>query len=129
MSPHTVAWLNSFIFTVMPCTNSPWLYVNSLPGIYMFCQICQIDAGLVWTSVYIGQSGNVGERLRYHERWNEAVGRGAWHVHVLFMKNRSYRHVYERFFISLLDPPLNKHHRNGRYAPQLGPAVSWDVCG
>jgi len=125
MSQHTVSWFD-YNFTVVPCASRPWRFVNSFPGIYMFCQICQIDAGLVWRSVYIGQSDNVRQRLRYHERWNQAVCRGAWHVHVLFMKDRPYRDVYERFFICLLNPPLNKHHRNRHSAPQLGPAASRD---
>ena len=85
--------------------SSPW---NDVPGNYVFAG----QQGGIWQLLYVGQCDSFSERIPSHERWAEAVQRGA--THVLAQTNTAgepARLAQERDIIGRHQPPMNVQHR------------------
>jgi len=102
-----------------------WVYsslsaLENLAGIYAFCRR-ELDGS--YTVLYIGQSQDLLDRLRRHERWRQAVDRGASVVAVAIVLDEKARDYFEQSMIREFDPPLNDHYRpRFPYRP-----ASWDL--
>ena len=95
-----VNW-GGYIFTVCDM-NAPW---NDVPGVYIFAGL---DAtGQWWSAKYIGQTNSFRQRMWNHERWQEAMGLGATHVHGMVMQDAAQRLTAEADLIEGYRPPLN----------------------
>jgi hypothetical protein len=81
---------------------------NDAPGNYAFAYLL----GGFWYLVYVGQCDSFSRRIPSHERWAEAVRRGA--THVLAQTNTAgelARLTQERDIISRYHPTMNVQHR------------------
>jgi hypothetical protein len=86
---------------------TPPISWNDVGGIYIFSQL--MPSG--WIPYYIGQTNSFSARLPTHERWPDAIRRGATHVHALVVRGQADRERLERELIGAYQPPLNDHHR------------------
>lgn len=84
--------------------NEGW---NDVPGLYIFSYL----KGGSWYAVYVGQASSFRERLPNHERLNEAIQKGATHIHATVVREQPRRDALEQMLISHLQPPLNTQHR------------------
>lgn len=91
----------SFTFSVYVPGTTTW---NNEGGIYVFAYWF----GGQWRPLYIGQAESIMERFRSHERWQEAVQRGATHVLILQEPSSRNRDLLERALIKELQPPMNQ---------------------
>ena len=62
----------------------------------------------LWQALYIGQTGDLSDRLPNHEEWPAAVALGATHVHLRGIPNRGRREKLERRLIRTYQLPLNE---------------------
>ena len=83
---------------------SPNVSWNSVGGIYIFTYL---QANNYWKPLYIGQTEDFSQRIPNHERWAEAVRRGATHIHVKVVSHASTRDVLELMLIKYCQPPMN----------------------
>lgn len=68
----------------------------------------QPDLGsTVWPVLYVGQTTSFLGRLPFHERWEEAVRRGAAGVAICPVLNAMHRAELEAELIAFCHPPLN----------------------
>lgn len=81
--------------------NEGW---NKVAGLYIFS--FQESAGS-WRALYVGQTNDFSARLPSHERLNEAVQRGATHIHALVVPQQQNQDAWESLLIRHLQPPLN----------------------
>lgn len=88
-------------------SNTNWLKAG---GLYIFSYLAENG----WFPLYVGQTEDFSNRLPNHERLNEAVQRGATHIHAVQVPQAAKRDELERFLIQHLQPPLNEHHRDLR---------------
>jgi predicted GIY-YIG superfamily endonuclease len=84
--------------------NANW---NDSGGIYIFAYVTEGS----WQAAYVGQTNNFKVRLLSHDRWRNAVGMGATHVHAVAIDSEEDRDRVERQLIQHLQPPLNQHFR------------------
>lgn len=77
---------------------------KDIPGIYIFAGLDQLNR---WVPLYIGQASSLSDRLSGHERWAEAVRRGATHIHAKVVNVQRERDIIEQQLISTFQPPLN----------------------
>ena len=78
---------------------------REVPVVYIFAGR---DAEEGWTALYIGETGNVRERLAGHDEWPKAVSLGATHVHALLAPaSAQSRRDLERELRLEYNPPLN----------------------
>ena len=103
MHEMNVKW-HLYDFTVY-APNATW---NAVGGVYVFAGINEQNQ---WFPLYIGQSESLAARLPTHERWSEAVQRGATHVHAMAVPLEANRLAIESDLIQRFDPPLNRQHR------------------
>lgn len=85
-------------------TNTDW---NSVAGLYIFSY--QTANG--WRALYVGKTENFQSRFSSHERWNEAVRKGATHIHAMIVPLVESRERWEGALIQHLQPPMNVQHR------------------
>lgn len=76
---------------------------RDVAGIYCFAYN---EAG-TWRVLYVGQASSFRDRLPRHERWAEAVRKGATHVLAVTVGLQAQRDRIEAELISELQPPLN----------------------
>ncbi len=76
-------------------------------GLYIFSGV----SNGAWHAFYIGQTENFNERIPAHERWDEAVRRGATHVHARIEINALQRLAIERDLVRRFQPVLNDQLR------------------
>lgn len=81
----------------------PW---NATPGVYIFV----IWNGYRYVPLYVGQTDDFSRRMPNHERWREAVGRGANHIFAKVVPRQADRDALERYLIQQLKPPMNVHY-------------------
>lgn len=81
--------------------NEGW---NRVAGLYLFAWR---DSDGRWYALYVGQTEDFSSRLPSHERLNEAVQRGATHIHALVVPNQDDRDSWEAMLIKQLQPPMN----------------------
>lgn len=108
----------SFIFRTSNGQSYQFSWHNKLsawsakPGIYCFGRP---SAGLLQSPsiYYVGQTDSFHNRLPCHERWDEAVRRGATMVAAVIVENALVRDYIEREMIQQLQPVLNQQLRAG----------------
>ena len=84
--------------------NQGW---NNVPGLYIFSFVVNDK----WYALYVGQAESFHSRLPYHERLNEAVQKGATHIHALVVPSKQNRDLWEQMLIQNLQPPMNTQLR------------------
>ena len=77
-------------------------------GIYIFAFVNWND---LWEALYVGQADNFRARLSWHERWEEALHRGATHVHARVVPQAANRDLIEARLIFAYQPPMNTQLR------------------
>ena len=82
-------------------SNTNW---NPLAGLYIFCY--QVQSG-GWIPLYIGQTDDFSTRLPNHERLDEAIQRGATHLHAAVIPLKANRDKFEKILIQHLQPVMN----------------------
>ncbi len=75
-------------------------------GIYIFAFV---NRERLWQSLYIGTTENFDDRFSYHERWAEAMRRGATHIHAMVVPHEANRQLVEEQLVQLFQPPMNDH--------------------
>jgi hypothetical protein len=88
-------------------SNSNW---NNVAGLYIFTH--QVIGGS-WHPLYIGQTDDFSSRLPSHERLNEAVRRGATHIHAAVIPLASDRDKLEKMLVQYLQPTMNDQLKGG----------------
>lgn len=73
-------------------------------GVYVFCR--QTGAN-EFKALYVGQTENFQQRMATHERWDDALRRGATHVLAAAYERSGDRNVIESALIGQLQPPMN----------------------
>ncbi len=96
---------NNLQFDIYTKENTVW---NDVSGLYIFTYITAVH----WYPLYVGQADSFKTRLSSHERWDEAVRKGATHVHALAVPQHLIRDLWEGMLIQNLQPPMNVQHRN-----------------
>ncbi|WP_324051243.1 GIY-YIG nuclease family protein [Aeromonas caviae] len=96
---NTVTWAGHDFGVYMP--KSEW---HDKAGIYIFAKI---EANGRWRALYIGQASSFSNRLSNHERWAEAVKKGATHIHARVITEQKQRDIIEEQLIKINQPPLN----------------------
>lgn len=76
---------------------------NKVAGLYIFAY----QNGQHWYALYVGQTDDFSSRLNSHERWDEAVRKGATHIHALSVPLAANRDRYEKMLIQHLQPRMN----------------------
>ena len=82
--------------------------LNALAGLYIFAY----KVGIYWQALYIGQTNDFSSRLVSHERYEEAVRKGATHIHAMVVPLAAKRDTLEQLLIAHLQPKMNEHHRD-----------------
>lgn len=90
-------------FTVYP-SDASW---HNVGGLYVFAYLQQN----MWYALYVGQTNDFSSRIPGHERWVEAVRRGATHVHAMVETVAANRDSFEEMLIRTLQPPMNDQLR------------------
>ena len=92
---------SSYRFTVFEMYGT-W---NDYPGLYLFAGI---QNGR-WKPFYIGETQSFKERMPMHERWTDAILRGATHVHAFVYRGEEWnRRKLEMDLIQNYRPELNQ---------------------
>ena len=99
-NPTRVWWLGRHEFYVYSPNPDGW---NEVPGLYVFARL---DPG-GWVPLYVGQTENFRHRLPNHERWQEAMQRGATHIHARTEVTQEERDRIERDLIQAYQPLMN----------------------
>lgn len=84
--------------------NNGW---NDAPGLYIFAY----QSTSAWHALYVGQTDSFLSRLPNHDKLNEAVRRGATHIHAKIVGQQHQRDTWEKMLIQHLQPPMNVQHR------------------
>jgi len=92
-------WLSNDFHVYGPGTS--W---NNVGGIYIFTRL---NAQGLWLPLYVGKTESFADRLPNHERWQEAMRRGATHIHAKAVRQAASRDQLERDLIQAYQPPLN----------------------
>lgn len=79
---------------------------NHVPGLYILA--CRSEGS--WYALYIGQTDDFAERLPEHERLDEALQKGATHIHTKVVHQQARRNEWEKSLIAYLKPELNHRH-------------------
>ena len=77
--------------------------LTAVPGNYIFAK--QIDIG--WEPLYVGETGDLYNRLPNHEKLPCVNANGGTHVHVRFNSNEQSRRDEESDLIALYNPTCN----------------------
>jgi len=77
---------------------------RDVPGVYIMAGA----ADRWWQAYYIGQTESFAARLEYHERWDEAAGRGATHIHACVVEDAAQRIAMEQALIRAYNPRMNR---------------------
>jgi len=81
-------------------SNTGW---NQVAGLYIFA----CPNGDYWSALYVGKTTDFSSRLPSHERLDEAVRKGATHIHAKVVPQEANRDKWEKMLIDHLQPPLN----------------------
>lgn len=84
--------------------NTNW---NQVAGLYIFTYF----DGQYWRALYVGQTDDFSCRMPCHDRLDEAVRRGATHIHAATIPQAAKRDNLEKMLIQHLQPPMNTHYR------------------
>lgn len=96
----TVFW-SMYAFTV----HGPYDDFPSKSGVYVFDKGSSADK----KAYYVGESGDLADRLDNHEKWPAAARLGATHIHIrLVPEGEAARKGMEKELIDEYDPPLNR---------------------
>ena len=89
----------TYNFKIYPF-DSKWKDVG---GIYIF----SVRIDYRWQALYIGQASSFKDRLPCHERWEEAYGQGARHIHAMVVAQQFERDRIEKELIQHFQPSMN----------------------
>jgi len=81
-------------------SNTTW---NKVAGLYIFAY----NDGQLWRALYVGQTDDFSLRIPNHERWNEALQKGATAIHAISVPLAANRDTWEEMLIRHLQPPMN----------------------
>ena len=85
---------------------------NKVAGLYIFSYVYTAkDGKQYWRSLYIGQTNDFNSRMPTHERFDEAVRKGATHVHVVVVPQAANRDTWEKHLILTYQPSMNEQHK------------------
>ena len=98
-----VTWADADFGVYKPNTN--W---NDQPGVYIFAYRTMNNT---WYGLYVGQADSFKGRLPGHERWAEAVRRGATHIHARVETNPDIREMLEEVLLAQYPFPMNVQRR------------------
>lgn len=99
-----VTWIEGYDFGVYN-PNTDWY---DKPGIYIFAFL---NANNKWYGLYVGQANSFKDRLAGHERRDEAVRRGATHIHARAVTNPDTREALEEALLAKYPFPMNVQRR------------------
>lgn len=99
MSTEIYEW-NEAEFVVLPYEHD-W---PESPGVYVFAAPSFFGR---WSAIYIGETGDLADRIPNHEMWPRARALGATKVHARIVPSIFGRILLEDSLITLHDPPLN----------------------
>ena len=99
----TVAWLGHDFSVHQHGDN--W---REVAGLYIFARLHEGN----WYPEYIGKAANFRTYLPTHRHWQEAVQRGATHVHAMVLPDEAERDRIEAELIQHYQPPMNVQLRN-----------------
>lgn len=103
MTSNPVVHIAGHNFEVLP-KDANW---STAAGVYMFAH----HNGRGYVILYVGQTDNFRERMRYHDRWDEAVRRGARFILATCVPRQLDRDALERQLIRQMQPPMNQMHK------------------
>jgi len=81
--------------------NTRW---NEVAGLYIFAYSHEN----YWHALYVGQTDDFSRRLACHERLDEALRKGATHIHASAVSQAANRDKWEKMLIRKLQPPMNQ---------------------
>lgn len=84
--------------------NAGW---NKVGGLYIFAY----SDGQYWNALYIGQTDDFSSRMPSHDRLDEAVRKGATHIHAVVVPQVANRDKWEQMLIQYHQPPMNIQNR------------------
>ena len=92
-------------FCVYDVRDSNW---NKVKGLYIFAKVTNNR----WSPLYIGKTEDFSQRMPNHERFDDAIRRGATHIHAVALPNWNSQSLdlAERYLITYYEPPLNTQH-------------------
>jgi len=97
-----------YILAMRPGHTTQWLHAGLGVTRATAARLTYFD----WSPLYIGRTGDLGRRLRYHNKLDEAERRGMTHVHVHHEPLGWKRRELEERLIKLWQPPLNSQYRD-----------------
>jgi len=98
----------SLEFTVFNPNATKW---HAVAGLYIFTYLYTgKDGKLYWHPLYIGQTDDFSSRMPGHERFTEAVRRGATHIHAVGVSYSTYRDAWEKQMIQYHKPIMNEQY-------------------
>jgi len=100
MSKYQPVWWDDLEFKVYDPSVTSW---NEVGAVYIFVRHLQDE----WYAQYVGQTENLKERLRRHDRLREAIQRGANQIHARTEQVEWTRLNIESRLIQRYRPPLN----------------------
>ena len=84
---------------------------NAVSGLYIFAYY----SDPYWRALYIGQTDDFSSRIPSHDRFDEAVRRGATHIHAAVVPQAANRDTLEKRLIAHIQPLMNEQHKGLRY--------------
>jgi predicted GIY-YIG superfamily endonuclease len=96
-------------FTICNCTTTGW---SKVAGLYIFAYIYTANGKQYWKALYIGQTNDFSYRMPTHERFDEAVRKGATHIHAVAVPQAANRDTWEKLLISTYQPSMNEQHKS-----------------
>lgn len=99
-----VTWIDGYDFFVY----GPDINWYDKPGVYIFAFR---NTENKWYGLYVGQADSFKDRLPYHERWEEAVRRGATHIHARVETNSDTREMLEEVLLAKYPFPMSVQRR------------------
>lgn len=85
--------------------NEGW---HAVPGLYIFAYILSNGD---WKAIYVGKTDDFSSRMPNHDRLNDAIKKGATHIHAKVVMSDYDRSLFERMLIQNLQPELNQNYK------------------
>lgn len=105
----TVVNWHGYNLTVYDPNRVKW---NDVGAVYIFARK-NLRGG--WDALYVGKAESMAVRMGSHERWQEAVRRGAIAIHAIAVQTEADRARIEALLIKLLQPPMNQQQPRGLF--------------
>lgn len=96
-----VQWLD-YDFYIADSPNINW---NTVPGVYIFAGL---NSAGYWSPIFVGSASSLAETVPNHEKWPEAEGLGATHVHAAVILSPEDQERLKRRLVNTYHPTLNQ---------------------